>query len=475
MNKKWFQVLKAFEDNKKDAKIELDADADETKSLITAGFLKEIEAPEAKALSDATDKLGQVIEKSIADAIGKASDRVSKGKLPITVGRDLELDDPTEGWGHEKVALGNFLKSVHESQNGTKVHKALDAYKELKTKKFKEAEEKAVTKAPSGFNTLVGDEGGILVPEQPADTLMEKAAGYSDIISRCDNQTTGGNSKALLSLRQDDLGISNRFGGIIPYWRSEGDQMTPTKAKFEQQRVELHELYAYTAITDEQIQDSAISLTQWLNSKVPMAIMFKLNEAVVNSGSGAGKPLSLLNSPCLHQVAAESSQPANSVVSANIDNMLMAMPPDLHPNAVFLYNPFLRPWLNRLHYAVTVVAGTENVGGVIPSTPMFVPKGMYGASVDSLAGYPAIPCEFCPKPGDLGDLIFTALNQYLLLTKGTVTSASSIHVRFDYGETAFRWTFRAGGQSWWKKALDPMNGPSGQKVSPIVALSASGR
>ena len=62
------------------------------------------------------------------------------------------------------------------------------------------------------------------------------------------------------------------------------------------------------------------------------------------------------------------------------------------------------------------------------------------------------------------------LSQYLWIEKGGTRLASSIHVRFDYDETAFKFTYRANGRPLWQSPLKSAKG--GTERSPYVALAA---
>jgi hypothetical protein len=48
--------------------------------------------------------------------------------------------------------------------------------------------------------------------------------------------------------------------------------------------------------------------------------------------------------------------------------------------------------------------------------------------------------------------------------------ASSIHLRFDYDQTAFRFVFRIDGQPWWPTAATPLYATS-DTLSPFVTLA----
>ena len=59
--------------------------------------------------------------------------------------------------------------------------------------------------------------------------------------------------------------------------------------------------------------------------------------------------------------------------------------------------------------------------------------------------------------------------QYLMIDKGAVQAASSMHVRFLTDEMTYRWVLRVGGQIWWKTALTAFKGTT--TYSPIITLA----
>ena len=50
------------------------------------------------------------------------------------------------------------------------------------------------------------------------------------------------------------------------------------------------------------------------------------------------------------------------------------------------------------------------------------------------------------------------MSQYILIDKGGVQSASSIHVRFVNDETVFRFVYRVDGLPIWQSPLTPFKG-----------------
>ena len=71
--------------------------------------------------------------------------------------------------------------------------------------------------------------------------------------------------------------------------------------------------------------------------------------------------------------------------------------------------------------------------------------------------------------GTQGDIGLADFSQYLIGDKGGIKVATSIHLRFDYDETAFRFVLRYDGQPWWLSALTPRRGTS--TLSPFVVLA----
>ena len=88
----------------------------------------------------------------------------------------------------------------------------------------------------------------------------------------------------------------------------------------------------------------------------------------------------------------------------------------------------------------------------------------------TLLGRPIVVSEHMQPLGDVGDVLFADLLMYKTATRGGVNAAVSIHVRFDYGETAFRFDFRVDGQPWLSSPITPADG--GDTLSPFVALAA---
>jgi len=130
-------------------------------------------------------------------------------------------------------------------------------------------------------------------------------------------------------------------------------------------------------------------------------------------------------------------------------------------NAIWITNQDCEAQLNKL----TIATGTYS-----GATVYMPPSGVAGAPYSTLMGRPVMVMEHAATLGDLGDLILADFSQYLLIDKGGINAAQSIHVRFLYDESVFRFIYRVDGQPIWKKALTPYKGSN--TVSPFVVLQA---
>jgi hypothetical protein len=181
----------------------------------------------------------------------------------------------------------------------------------------------------------------------------------------------------------------------------------------------VHKLYAFVPMTEELLEDAPM-IERYLNDKSAAKMDYAITNAIIN-GSGNGQPLGILKAGCLVSVAKESTQAAATIVGANI---LKAYARQMNPGrSVWLCN--------------TVVV-----------------------------------TEACATLGTVGDVIFADLagGYFAPYKAGGVQAAVSMHLYFDQGLNAFRWSFRVGGQPWLSAAVTPASGSANTKSS-MVALA----
>jgi len=356
---------------------------------------------------------------------------------------DLRERDPQGGYAR----YDDFLRDVREACDPTQP---------------KLSDNLRVIQAAYGQNAEAGSEGGFLTPPDFSNRILEKSAGDLPIIEQCDRLTLSGNSVVITGMADHDKsGTTYRHGGIVVYWVGEGESITRSSLKFRQIVLRLHKMAALSYCTEEELQDVA-NFGSRLMAKQASGIRDELLEAIL-FGTGVAKPLGAFvgTSPCVQQ-SAETGQAADTIVAENIINMNSVIHSPSRSRGVWLYNGECLPQLEAMALSV----GT---GGV----PVFMPAGgLSDASYGRLKGRPAFETDHCEALGDAGDLVFGDFSQYLLATKGTVDTAMSIHLRFDYAETAFRSMFRVDGRPAWDTNLKPRKGASTRRVSPFVKLAA---
>jgi HK97 family phage major capsid protein len=105
--------------------------------------------------------------------------------------------------------------------------------------------------------------------------------------------------------------------------------------------------------------------------------------------------------------------------------------------------------------------------GTAALEPRFVSYGPDG--IMRIKGRPVIEIEYASVLGTIGDIAACAFSQYRLIRKaGGVQTASSIHVHFAQGETAFRAFYRVDGQPVPRGTVAEFKGPNAR--TPFVGL-----
>jgi len=362
---------------------------------------------------------------------------------------DVEVTGPAAE--QEPYPMGNYLQDIVSSaksiaSGGVAVPRVVNY-------------QQRIMAAATGAGEAVPSDGGFLVGEDYAAGLIKRAYDNNQVISRCTRRTLSGNANSMKLNGIDETSRANgsRHGGIRSYWMAEADDMTGSKPKFRQLEMELKEHGVLFYATDRMLDDAAF-LEQEVNDAVSDEIGFKTQDAIIN-GTGAGQPLGILNSGCLISQAKETGQDAATIVYENYLKMLTRKWGPL-ANYVWLINQEIYPQLGQMNLAV----GT---GGA----PVYVPSsGANEAPFQFLGGRPMIEIEQAAALGTVGDIILADLSQYVIIEKGGVQAAMSIHVEFLSNQTVLRWITRVDGQPSWNSALTPFKGSATR--SPFVTIAA---
>jgi HK97 family phage major capsid protein len=363
-----------------------------------------------------------------------------------------------------KVTADPEIKVVKDAgdQPFSSLGEQLMAVKTAEISKGRNMDARLMSKTIVGISEGVPADGGFLVQTDFATQLLEKVFVNSGIVSRVYRMPVSSNANAMKipAVADDSRADGSRSGGILAYWLGEGASKTASYPSFKQIALELKKLVGYTTCTDELLED-APALESWIMRAFASEFDFKLADAIIN-GDGAAKPLGILNAPCLVTVTAETGQGASTIVAENVIKMWMSRFGPNSSNYVWLINQNIEAQL----YTMALAVGS---GGI----PVYMPAGgLSGAPYGTLFGRPVIPCEQCATLGTAGDIILADLSQYVMIDKGSMQSASSIHVNFQTDQTAFRFVYRCDGQPLWSNYLTPYKGSTSYQ-SPFVVLSGT--
>ncbi len=310
------------------------------------------------------------------------------------------------------------------------------------------------TRAASGLNETTPSDGGFLVQQDFVKDLLKRTYDTGILASRVKKipLTNSSNGLKIKAIDEDSRANGSRWGGVQTFWSGEADQLKDSKPKFRTMDLSLKKLTGLCYATDELLEDAS-ALESVLREAFAEEFAFRIDDAIIN-GSGVGEPLGILKSNSLVTVPKESNQ-SEKITLENIAKMWNRMWSRSKANSYWYINNEIEPLLYTLK---------------IGDTPVYIPAGGISQKpYATLFGRPVVPLEQCSTIGEVGDIILADVGQYLMIDKGGVKQASSIHCRFQYDEQVFRFIYRVDGQPIWSKALTPAKGNN--TVSPFVALA----
>lgn len=406
------------------------------------------ESKEVKQEPSASVEKQEPIENSIQEEsivevkqaiIRKVEPDVIKTETSSITTHDNILDDSKRGFKN----FADFAMSVQNSMTPGRM-----------------ADDRLRIQAATGMSQDVAANGGYLVPPTFSSTIWDGMNSMPDnLLNRTDSYTVQGESLTFPANAETSRAAGSRYGGIRGYWLNEAGQVTASKPTFRQVKIEPQQLGVLCYVTDKLLNNSSVALEQYLTRAASDEINFLIGDAIIN-GSGAGQPKGIVNSAARVSVSKEAGQAAASVVLANIVKMWARCHAKSRANSVWLINQDVEPQLQQLSIAV-------GVGGMPAYLP---PGGISEAPYARLMGRPVLPIEWCATVGTEGDIILADLKSYVTGVKGGIEAASSIHLKFDYAETAFRFLFAVDGQPWMAAPITPYKGTSNTQ-SAFVTLA----
>lgn len=346
---------------------------------------------------------------------------VNRGST-ITGGRDRVEDDPARGF----KSFGDFAVSVlQSSRKGSEIDQRL-----------------TIGAAPTTVtNEGVGSEGGFLVPPEFNAQVMNDAQEGDALLPLTDNVQISGNTMGFPA--DEDQPWDSSGSGIRAAWEDEMDQLAQTNLDLKLKSLRLKKLTALVPITEEMIEDSS-AVASYVESRAGDAIRWKTNDALL-SGTGAGRPMGVNTSAGTVTVAKETSQAADTIVIENLLKMFSRC-----------INPMQATWTANISCFPQLYDMKDNSGNRVYQTAVAgLPSGMDAM----LLGRPLRFVEAAEELGDKGDIVLGQWNQYRTITKTSgISTATSVHLWFDYDVTAFKARFRIDGQPWRGTPMNPGKG-----------------
>lgn len=351
------------------------------------------------------------------------------------------LDDPTRGFAD----FGDFALVVQKTYTPGTAH----------------MDERLIQiGAQTGMNQAQGSEGGYAVPPQFLTSIWDGLNEMPDnLMQYCDQYTVMGDSLTIPANAETSRATGSRYGGVRAFWIAEGAQITSSFPRLRQMKLEPQELAALVPITNK-LLGNAPALGQYLTRAATEEIAFLVNDAILN-GDGVGKPKGVMTSASLITVAAEGGQSPDTVVDENIVKMHARLHTRARGGAAWYINQDVEPQIDEL------LVGTWPVMlGPVGGFPSFAT-----APVRTLRGIPIRTIEYADTIGNVGDITLMNLGYYALgVRSGGIEQAMSIHLRFDFAESVFRFMFAVDGQCWLEQPLTPFKGTN--TLSAFVALAA---
>ena len=299
----------------------------------------------------------------------------------------------------------------------------------------------------------VGASGGFLVPTEFLADMQSVMAETAIVRPRATIIRMRRRSIQIPVLDQTGTTSSRPhwFGGMVFYWAEEASAKTITNATFRQVDLTAHKLIGYTRASDELLDDSAISLSDFLAGPVGMAGGISWNEdyTFIN-GTGAGQPLGVIPAPATITV---NRAAANAISFADLANMMENFLPT--GRGVWLITQ------SALSDIIQMSGPTGNASYI------WQPNARDGIP-GSLLGFPVIWTEKCPRIGTAGDVILADWRFYLIGDRQATTIESTEYDQWAYDQTSWRAVHRVDGQPWLSAPLTYYDGTT--QVSPFVIL-----
>lgn len=414
-----------------------DATAEEKEQA--EAMFKEAEELKAKGL-----RLKQILDGAMDEAMTKA---LEESRVPVVDGAPTPAPAPSPASPADAGAYkewNEFLYAIWMR----KAHQVSDSrLKFFKDEKTAGHEEKQMVES-------TGASGGFLVPVQFLPSLQ--AIQAEDSIVRANGPTVIRMTNRQLAIPVLDqtgttAGLPHWFGGMRFYWQAEASEKTLTEPSFRKVNLVAHKLIGYTYASDELLDDSAISLADFLSGPLGFAGgVAWMEDYAFLMGTGAGQPRGVVNAPATIGV---NRAAANAVGVADLANMLQAFLPS--GRGVWVMSQ-------------SVMASMIQLAGPTGNASYFWQPSAREGLPPYLLGFPVMWSEKVPALGTRGDVGLYDFRYFIIGDRQATTIDTTPYDRWEYDETSWRVVHRVDGQPWLSTPLTLQDGTT--QISPFVVL-----
>lgn len=284
--------------------------------------------------------------------------------------------------------------------------------------------------------------GGVMVPERFLAETLHPAGENELIMPRARVYPMDAGTLQVSTLDNLVNTDGEMYGGFSAQWIPEGgtfNEQTPetSAVTFNRKKLGLFTLSSTELVSDSDYERELVPALQ--------AAIQEFRDYAFFAGDGVGKPKGILNDVAMLTVAKETNQPADTILTANLDKMYSRIHPRLIRNCRWYVNPTCIPALFGLTRTVGVA------GAPIPvlneSSGTF---SMFGLAVELTSKLPVL--------GDSGDVLLADVSQYGIGASRGVAIARSTDFKFQTGQIAWRAEWRGDGQGLWRAPFTPRNG-----------------
>lgn len=407
----------------------------------------------ASAGKEWTDGIQEIVKEEIQEAL-----KDFNKKIP-TFEEELPREDPKGGFN----TIGEFGAAIIEAGEGFGGLNRPNPSKELTKLQTWLTKSEAIKKAVGSPAQTAGslEAGGALIPPEFSKTALTRARDRSNILGMTMTVPMSTDVISIPFIAGFDESQGFVSGNVKFRYVSENAQGTGNVVELGNVTLTLREANAIIYVSNRMIDFSPVSIQPFLTTALDDALDRSLSNSFIR-GTGAGEPLGILNSDALITVPKETGQAAATLVYENTLKMLARF---YGRSGTWFANRTTIPQLGVMNVAVGAGGSAvyiANVNGTQSAAGSF-PASLHGSGLDYL--------DVMSQLGTTGDLGYIDWKQYLVGQRSGsagLQMSESMHLKFDFRQTAFQATFYIDGQPWWPSAFSPLKGDS---RSPYVVLA----